>query len=66
MGDELTATVRRAIDKHGVKTVAKALGLSAEATCRLGGNLPVQNGTRAQAFANLTRLAQLDGGPRAA
>ncbi len=60
MGDEeLAARVRAAIETHGVARVARALGLSAEATCRVGGRLPTQAGTRALAEANIGRLAQL-------
>ena len=64
MGDELRDRIRRAIEKHGAKRVAAALGLSAEATCRLGGGLPTHAGTRALAEANAPNLDVL-GPPRA-
>lgn len=63
--DELAETVRQAIEAHGVAAVSRALGLSAEATCRIGGSLPTQPGTRALATSNVGRLSDL-GGPRAA
>ncbi|GAC1540426.1 MAG: hypothetical protein NVS3B10_30440 [Polyangiales bacterium] len=65
--DDIRSMVRRAIDAHGVEATRTALKLSAEATCRLGGGLPVQRGTMAQAAANAPRLADLDNkGPHAA
>ncbi len=63
--DELVQLIRGAIAKHGAPQVARLLGLSVEATCRLGGNLPTQAGTRDRARMNAPRLAELDG-PRAA
>lgn len=63
MADELQDRIRRAIERHGARRVAAALGLSAEATCRLGGGLPTHAGTRALATANATNLDSLDGPP---
>jgi hypothetical protein len=60
MGDELSEVLQRAIEKYGVKKVAALLHLSAEATCRLAGRLKTQRGTKAQAEANLWRIAELD------
>lgn len=58
--DELAEVVKRAIQAHGVHPVRRALGISAEATCRIGGGLRTQPGTRALAAANLPRLATLE------
>jgi hypothetical protein len=58
--DDLAERVRQAIERHGVSRVARALGLSAEATCRISGRLPTQAGTRKLVESNIGRLAELD------
>ena len=57
--DDLKKAVRQAIQAHGAAPVARALGLSAEATCRIGGGLPTQKGTLAQARANVDKLSAI-------
>lgn len=51
--------VRDACRAHNVQPVADALGLSAEATARLGGGLRVQRGTILVARENLNNLDAL-------
>lgn len=57
---ELQAAVRAAIEKHGGPKVARALGLSVEAACRVAGGIRTHAGTRLLARQNVELLAQLD------
>ena len=60
--DTLSRLIREAIETFGVQRTAAALNLGAEATCRLGGGLRTQAGTRSHARANLGQLATLKNG----
>jgi hypothetical protein len=54
--DELRRRIRAAIERFGVRRVARLLGLSAEATLRLGGGFGTQVGTLMVARAHIERL----------
>ena len=51
--------MRRAIDVTSVRSVARVLGLSAEATVRLAGGLPVQRGSLSLAEKSAPALTTL-------